>query len=439
MRIAGWNLLTNSTATDRALRTLRESVAGPIGGWNGQLVLCEKYLQLFSPGYTHKALYGGRGTAKTTTIALYIILRMDAAYTVVAGLRKRQVSIRHSSKRVLERAIRWLGLTHRFEVLHTEIRNRVTGSIAFFRGLEHDSDETTRGLDGVDIFWLDEARNVSMQALMNLVRVLRERGAELISSWNPLDPQDAIEQLYRGDVPPQHLLLLETTQDDNPAFFTSPMADEYWRLKAADEQMWQHVYGGKHDSAGGERVYDKIEIGEVPWQYLAGGEPCYGLDLGYVDDPTAAVRVWVLQQHKLIYFEKEAVGYGEDANGIADLLDHVLHEKDAVVTSDNSEQRTTDALNAKGYNLVTAKKGAGSVIEGIRFIRGYRIVVNPDCETVIEETKHYKWKLDRQSGKRTQVPRKGHDHCLDAGRYAIMGREASIEAGKVEMMQLSGF
>src|SRR4029077_6407595 len=106
---------------------------------------------LFRPGYTHKALYGGRGTAKTTSIALYIILRMDAAYTIVAGLRKRQVSIRHSSKRALERAIRWLGLNGRFEILHTEIRNRVTGSVAFFRGLEHDSDETTRGLDGVDI------------------------------------------------------------------------------------------------------------------------------------------------------------------------------------------------------------------------------------------------------------------------------------------------
>jgi len=365
-------------------------------------------------------------------------LRMDAAYTVVAGLRKRQVSIRHSSKRALERAIKWLGLTARFEILHTEIRNRVTGSVAFFRGLEHDSDETTRGLDGVDIFWLDEARNVSMRALMDLVRVLRERGAELISSWNPLDPDDAIESYYRGEMPPQHLLLMETSQDDNPAFFASPMADEYWRLKAADEQMWEHVYGGKHDVVGGERVYPRIEIGEVPWRYLDGLEPCYGLDLGYTDDPTVAMRVWLLDEQKTIYVEREAVGYGEDTDGISDLLDAVLHDRSATVIADNSEQRTTDALNGKGHNLIVTGKGAGSVVEGIRFINGHRIVVHPDCTEAIEESKHYKWRIDRQTGKRTQVPRKGHDHTWDATRYAVMGRDAAGN-GPVEMLRIGGW
>jgi len=438
MSIPGWNIFTNETAAQKAMRSAK---ANSRVGNTGPVVLSRKYMKLFRTGYTHKALHGGRGTGKTTAIAIYIILRMDAAYTVVAGLRKRQVSIRHSSKRALERAIRILGLSHRFEILHTEIRHLVTGSIAFFRGLEHDSDETTRGLDGVDIFWLDEARNVSYVALMNLIRVIRERGAECICSWNPLDPADAVEQYYRNEdeaLRPQHLLLIDTDQEDNPYFFSSPMQDEFWRLRAADEHQFNHVYGGGYDIGGGERIYDKIEVGIVPSHYLSNLTPTYGLDLGYVDDPTVAMKVWVLDQDQTIYIEKEAVGYGADEDGIADLLDAVVHEKDALVIADNSEQRTTDAVNGKGYNLSITKKGAGSIVAGIRFIRGFRLIVNPQCEETIEEAKHYKWKLDRQSGKRTQTPRDGHDHCWDAIRYAVMGRE-EVGNGPVGVMRIAGW
>lgn len=420
MAIDGWNLLSNSTATSRHLRVLRQSVAGS-GAWHGQVVLSKKYLQLFRPGFTHKAVFGGRGTSKTTSNAIYVVLRMDAAYTTFVGLRKRQVSIRHSVKRSIERAIRTLGLTHRFEITAFEIRNKFTGSIAFFRGLEHDSDETTRGLEGVDIFWLDEARNVSQEALSNLLRVIRERGAELLTSWNPLDPEDPIEKLYRGNNPPKSLLLIETGIEDNPAFFASPMAEEYWRLKAADEAAWRHVYGGAYDTRAGVRIYDNVEVGELPARYLDGERPAYGLDLGYVNDPTAIVRVWVLEAHKTIYVDREAVGYGADHDELTDLLDAVLDDKTDLVTSDNSEQRTTDALNRDGYNIAVTKKGGGSVVAGIRLVKGYRFIVHPECTNVIDETKRYRWKIDRQ-GNRTTVPI-GPDHTLDAIRYAVTGRQ----------------
>jgi phage terminase large subunit len=437
MAIDGWNTLTSSSATNRTLRTLRATV-GTGGSWNGQLVLSKKYLQLFRPGFIHKAVSGGRGTAKTTSIALYIILRMDAAYTVVAGLRKRQVSIKHTSRQALLKAIRLLGLGHRFEQLQNEIRHRVTGSFAFFQGLEHESDESTRGLDGVDIFWIDEARNVAHRDLMNVVRVIRERGAELITSWNPLDPEDAIERLYNGEMPPQSLLKIVTSQEDNPLFFASPMADEYWRLKAEDEQMWLHVYGGAYDIAGGERIYDNIQIGVPPDQFFEDAVPVYGMDIGYSDDPSVVTKTWVSDTFKRAFVEKEAVGYGEDVDGICDLLDAVLDGKDDLVTCDNSEPRTTAAVNALGYNLLKTKKNEIGVVEGIREVRSLRPIVHPSCTETIDESKHYKWKVDRQSGKRTQVPRKGHDHCWDSIRYAVLGRDAAA-GNEVGIFRVQGF
>lgn len=443
MGIAGWNTLTSDAATNRTLRTLRETTGGG-GSWDGKFVLSRKYLQLFRTGFTHKAVWGGRGTAKTTSIACYIILRMDAAYTVVAGLRKRQVSIAHTSMQALKKAARILGLSHRFEFVRNEIRHRLNGSFAFFQGLEHESDESTRGLDGVDIFWLDEARNVAHRDLMNVVRVIRERGAELITSWNPLDPEDAIEKFYRtGELLPAKLLTLSTSVEDNPLFFASPMADEYWRLKAEDEQTWRHVYGGEYDIANGDRIYTKFKQGEVPARYLEGATLCIGLDLGYVDDPTVASRTWINPKHSLIYVEKEAVGYGEDVAGINDLLMHVTGgDRSLTIISDNSERRTTDDLkNEYGWEIATTKKNVAGfgVVEGIRFIDSHtNAFIHPDCTETWTETKHYKWKMDRMTGKRTQVPRKGHDHCWDSIRYAVMGRDM-VGSSDVELFMVRGF
>lgn len=423
--IEGWNTLTNPSATNRTLRTLRQTVAE--GSWNGQLVLSRKALQIFRSGFTHKAVYGGRVTEKTTSIALYIMSRMDADYTRVACLRKRLVSLRHSSRQSLVDAARMLGLQDRFEFLHNEIIHKENGSVAFFKGLETDAEETMRGTAGVDIFWLDEARNVSHKDFMEVVRAIRKRGAELISSWNPLDPEDPVDKFYRGNgVAVSSLLLVHLTHEDSASFFNSPAADEYWRLKAEDEAMWRHVYGGGYDVFKGERIYTDFKVGVVPAHYLIGATCHYGLDLGYVDDPTVATKTWLNPRYGLIYIEKEAVGYGEDVEGIAELLNAVLDSEDDDVISDNSEPRTTAALNDMGYSInKTRKNVAGkSVVEGIREIKGHSAkYIHPSCTETIEETKHYKWKMDRTTGKRIPIPRKGHDHCWDSVRYAVMGRD----------------
>jgi len=423
MLLDGWNILTNSGANDRALQRLRASARMRDMRDGGKVLFSSSYAPLFKP-FTHAAIKGGRGTAKTTHVATYIALRMDAGFVTVCGLRKHLISIRQSSKRAIERAIYRLGLQDRFDIQHLVIKNKVTGSEVFFRGLDSDADETTRGLDGVDIFWIDEARNVTGVALNLVIQVLRERGAQLITTWNPLDPEDAVEQLYFSGKPPANTLLIHTTQEDNPAFFASPAADNYWRMKQYDEPQWRNVYGGEFDVTGGERVYSKVEIGTLPYQYLADETPCFGLDLGYKDDPSVATKTWVLEKPRVIYVEREAVGYGEDVQGIAELLD-IVGAQDFPVIADNSEQRTTDALRDMGHNIVVTQKNVigKSVVEGIRHINGYRIIVNPQCVETIDETKHYKWKVDKNTGKTTRQPRKGYDHSWDSIRYAVMARE----------------
>ena len=73
-----------------------------------------------------------------------------------------------------------------------------------------------------------------------------------------------------------------------------------------------------------------------------------------------------------------------------------------------------------GYNALPCKKYAGSIEDGITYIRSFkRIYVDESCSNVIEELKNYKWKRDPKTQQLTPVPIDKHNHWLDSLRYAL--------------------
>ena len=66
------------------------------------------------------------------------------------------------------------------------------------------------------------------------------------------------------------------------------------------------------------------------------------------------------------------------------------------------------------------KKGAGSVVAGIRQLQAYRIVVHPNCVNMIKELENYAWKKDKKTSEYMEVPEQnGYDHLIDALRYSL--------------------
>ncbi|RAZ88508.1 hypothetical protein DPM33_23575 [Mesorhizobium hawassense] len=428
-------LLTPSRA-ERLSRTIHQEasqlVAHGQAGLSLPVIFPRNHAQvLFAPGVPFKALKGGRGTAKSTSAASYIILRMDADNVRVACLRRFQNSIRQSSKRSLEKAIERLGLSHRFHVTKkNEIYNKVTGSEAFFGGIERNTDDMARGLEDVDIFYIDEAHSVAIASFSVIIPTIRKSGAELILCWNPRDPEDGPDKLflanglYAGETLVHHAEI-----EDNPYFFQGQMGNSMRLMKAQNHDLYLHVWRGHYDTKRGDRIFD-ITIGALGHNALGGVEPVYGMDLGYVDDPTVVVKCYVLEHSKTIYVAKSAHEYGCEADDLPGLIDEVIDDRGDAVICDTNEQRTTAALTRKGFNLINAEKGPGSVVAGVRWLRGYQIVVHPDCELVREEARLYKWQVDRATGKRKDVPVKGNDHTWDAIRYATQAAQAGEAVGE---------
>jgi phage terminase large subunit len=66
-----------------------------------------------------------------------------------------------------------------------------------------------------------------------------------------------------------------------------------------------------------------------------------------------------------------------------------------------------------------ARKGAGSVEEGIEFLRSYDIVVHPRCKHVSDELTCYSYKTDRLTDQVLPVLEDKKNHTIDSLRYAV--------------------
>ncbi|WP_195908351.1 terminase large subunit [Novosphingobium sp. Gsoil 351] len=79
-----------------------------------------------------------------------------------------------------------------------------------------------------------------------------------------------------------------------------------------------------------------------------------------------------------------------------------------------------------GFDIAAAIKGAGSVEDGIEFLKNYDIVVHPRCKHLADELVMYRWSTDRQTGVILPKPADAHNHVIDSLRYGLEGvRKAS--------------
>ena len=90
--------------------------------------------------------------------------------------------------------------------------------------------------------------------------------------------------------------------------------------------------------------------------------------------------------------------------------------------ADSARPETISYLQRHGFpRIVPARKGAGSVEEGIEFLRSYDIVVHPRCQHAIDELGSYCYKTDKLTDEVIPVLEDKKNHVIDSLRYAVEG------------------
>lgn len=403
-----------------------------------QILIGQKFLPLFGDDYRHAALFGGRGTAKSHSVATVVAAKSAKVTKRIVCARQFQNSIRDSVKELLELKMREMGILHQFGIYDREIVHKSTESRYTFIGLDRNPD-SAKSLEGADICWVEEARTINSRSMEILIPTIRKAGSQIIWSWNPEFRDDPVDSYFRGprrdelakilgeipDARPN--LIIEVGIEDNPWFYQTPMAQEMLLMMRSNYARYLHVWRGGYDDGYESKVFSNILIAhiEVP-DYFA---PRYGMDFGFGSDPSFITKAFVNVQLKQIYIQKEASGR-VPLRDLPAMMDSVIDDRDDLIKADSSQPGTIEHLQSQGFNIVGAKKGPGSVKAGINWLQGYQIIIDPDCEDMRDEARLYSWQIDKVTKKRLSVPVDAHNHGWDSIRYGT--EDAQLEAEEDE-------
>lgn len=202
-----------------------------------------KLKPLFSP-CRYKILHGGRGSGKSWGVARALIILARQKRMRVLCTREVQKSIKDSVHALLGDQIRALGFGADFDILETEIRCMVTGSVFLFGGLQQHTVESIKSFEGCDVVWVEEAQVVSGKSWDVLIPTVRKDGSEI---WITLNPQLDSDETYQRFIanPQPGAWVCEMNYSDNPFFPDVLEAERLHAQKTMKAEKYRHIWEGK--------------------------------------------------------------------------------------------------------------------------------------------------------------------------------------------------
>ncbi len=141
-----------------------------------------------------------------------------------------------------------------------------------------------------------------------------------------------------------------------------------------------------------------------------------GLDFGYSSDPSAFIQCDVnIKNKRIVVFDE--FGAVELTNEMLASELNKRMEMYALVKGDSSEPKSIAELNSLHINVIPAQKGPDSILHGIKWLKGFEIIVDPKCKGLIDELGSYRWKVDKFD-EPLNIPEDKNNHYIDALRYA---------------------
>ena len=207
------------------------------------------FLPLLKPS-RYKALYGGRGSAKSHFFDESLIERcIMFPGARIACVREVQKSLKESVKLLIEDKIRAFGIESSFKIRDERIETPGNGIIVF-QGMADHTAESVKSLEGFDIGYVEEAQTLTAKSLETLRPTIRGRAgrppSELWFSWNPRSNTDPVDQFFRGPIAPPDSIIQKVSYKDNPWF-----PDELEKERAYDEinnpARYGHVWLGEYE------------------------------------------------------------------------------------------------------------------------------------------------------------------------------------------------
>ena len=363
----------------------------------------------------YKVYYGGRGSAKSHSVARYILWRCLKSPIRVLCAREFQNSIQESVHQLFSELIRDLNLQALFKVQQSTIVS-YTGSEIFFKGIAHNV-EGVKSTESIDICWVEEAETVSNKSWDILGPTIRKPGSEIIITFNPRFEYDPTYQRFIVNCPP-NTVREKVNHDDNP-HFPDVLQQEMEHMRATDYERYLWIWEGYPRSISDAQIFKgKCVVTDFSSEGVENFR--FGADFGFAKDPATLIRCFIRDAD--LFIDYEGWGYGVELKDLPTLYRTVPLSNKYEIRGDSSRPETIAFLKRPengSFKMLAAEKWPSSVEEGIEFLRSFRrIVIHPRCKHMIFESTAYSYKVDKRTEEILPIPVDAHNHGWDAVRYA---------------------
>lgn len=400
----------------------------------------DKLACLFEPK-RYKVLYGGRGGAKSWSIARALLLLASSKHLRILCAREFQKSIKDSVHRLLSDQIAELGLSRFYEIQQASIKGQ-NGSEFFFEGLRHNVGNI-KSYEGVDICWVEEAHLVPKSSWDVLIPTIRKEKSEIWVSYNPDLEDDETHQRFVVNPPPDSFVV-KINYSDNP-WFPDVLRLEKDALKERDPDAYLTVWEGHCRQVLDGAIYanelrqakEDNRITSVPYDPSKPVQTFW--DLGWADNTSIWFAQSVGLEYRIIDFYQSSrqplQHYVQmlQGKGYVYGYDHLPHDARAKqLGTGRSIEETLSSLGRKVE--IVPKLSIQDGIHAARTIFPLAWFDEKKCSDGLNSLRHYRYDVDPDTGKFGKNPL--HDwssHAADAFRYLGVGIRCATQKKKPNM------
>lgn len=387
----------------------------------------EIHKDLKNDGHTHYWLSGGRGSTKSSFVAIEIVLGiMNDPLSNAVILRKVKDTLRDSVYEQITWAIETLGVGYYWEIPESKLvlTYKPTGQKVIFRGADKPkkikSIKFSRGY--CKFIWYEELDEFNGMEEVRMINQSLMRGGKKFTvfySYNP--PQssnnwvNAEKKFTRHDRLTHHSNYLSVPSE----WLGEQFIVEAEHLKTVKPRAYEHEYLGEVTGTGGE-VFDNVICKTITDEEIAEFENIKrGADFGYAKDPFSYNVMHYDRKKKRLYIFHELYKVG--LSNLA-AYEHIKEEnkKNDFVIADSAEPKSIHEWRQYGLKVKGAKKGPDSINYGIRFLQSLEQIIIDDtrCPETAREFLTYELEKDANGNYKAGYPDK-NNHTIDATRYAL--------------------
>ncbi|HFI0402805.1 TPA: PBSX family phage terminase large subunit [Streptococcus suis] len=368
--------------------------------------------------------YGGASSGKSHGVIQKVVFKacQDWKYPrKILFLRKVGATVYDSIFEDVKQCLESWDLLDKCKVNKSAYRIKLPNGAQFiFKGL--DNPEKIKSIKAVSDVVMEEASEFTLDDYTQLTLRLRDKKHKMKQIFLMFNPVSKVNWVYNAFFvkKPKNTVVYQTTYKDNR--FLDQITRENIEELANRNEAYYKIYALGQFATLDKLVFPKYERKLLNKDTMRHLPSYFGLDYGFINDPSAFLHVKIDDKARKLYIVEEYVRKNLTNDKISEAIKGLGYAKEEI-RADSAEKKSNQELRNSGIpRIIDAKKGPGSVMQGIQYILQYDIVVDERCVKTIEELENYTWKKDKATNEYINEPVDSYNHCLDAVRYAIQDR-----------------